>query len=134
MLASILKLKCPKCRKGNLFTHSKMYRFNGFFDMPTNCTVCGQDFEIEAGFYFGAMYVSYGLTIAISVAVFAVTLVFNIYSLRNFLLLDLGVLLISLPYIFRVSRSIWISIIVKYDPSILNHKTNPGNGTSSTSN
>lgn len=83
--------------------------------MPKNCTKCGQDLEIETGFYFGAMYVSYGLTIAISVAVFTAMLVFDAYSLELFLLLEFLVLLVSLPYIIRVSRAIWIAIIVKYD-------------------
>ena len=116
MLPSILGLKCPKCRKGDLFTHKNMYRVKGFFDMPKECPNCGQDFEPETGFYFGAMYVSYGLTVALSVAVFAITIIFDIYSLGLFLLLNGIALLTLLPYIFRVSRSIWISIIVKYDP------------------
>jgi hypothetical protein len=93
-----------------------MYRVKGFFDMPKECPNCGQDFEPETGFYFGAMYVSYGLTVALSVAVFVVTLIFDIYTLGRFLIINGIVLLVLLPYIFRVSRSIWIAIIVKYDP------------------
>lgn len=116
MLKSIFQLKCPKCRKGDMFVHKNMYRFSGFFDMPKNCACCGQDFEPETGFYFGAMYVSYGLTVALSVAVFVVTLIFDIYSLKIFLIINGIVLLALLPYIFRVSRAIWLAIIVKYDP------------------
>lgn len=119
MLPSILKLKCPKCRKGDLFVHKGSYRIKGFFDMHKNCPKCGQDFEIETGFYFGAMYVSYGLTIAISVAVFAALLVFDIYSLEMFLIAEFLVLLALLPIVIRVSRAIWIAIIVKYDPKAI---------------
>lgn len=30
--------------------------------MPAACSVCGQAFEPEVGFYWGAMYVSYGFS------------------------------------------------------------------------
>ena len=67
-LSSILQLKCPKCRQGDLFCNKSSYKYKGFFDMPKKCSECGQDFEIETGFYYGAMYVSYALTIALTVA------------------------------------------------------------------
>lgn len=114
-IASVLLLKCPKCRQGDLFCNKKIYQYKGFFDMPRKCTKCGQDFEIETGFYYGAMYVSYAITIALIVAVFIALIVFNIFSIELFLLLDFIVLLISLPYVFKVSRSIWIALMIKFD-------------------
>ena len=83
--------------------------------MPKKCPKCGQDFQIETGFYYGAMYVSYAITIALIVAVFIALIVFNIFSIELFLLLDFIVLLISLPYVFKVSRSIWIALMIKFD-------------------
>lgn len=115
-ITSVLQLKCPKCRQGDLFCNKKAYQYKGFFDMPRKCTKCGQDFEIETGFYYGAMYVSYAITIALIVAVFTVMYVFNIFSIELFLILDLLLLLITLPYVFKVSRSIWIALMIKYDP------------------
>lgn len=115
-VSSVLQLKCPKCRQGDLFCNKKIYQYKGFFDMPRKCTKCGQDFEIETGFYYGAMYVSYAITIALIVAVFTALIVFNIFSIELFLLLDFIVLLITLPYVFKVSRSIWIALMIKFDP------------------
>jgi uncharacterized protein (DUF983 family) len=112
---SVLKLKCPKCRQGDLFYNKKIYQYKGFFDMPKKCPKCGQDFQIETGFYYGAMYVSYALTIALIVAVFIALIVFNIFSIELFLLLDFIALLIALPYLFKVSRSIWIALMIKFD-------------------
>lgn len=112
---SVLLLKCPKCRQGDLFCNKKIYQYNGFFDMPKKCPKCGQDFQIETGFYYGAMYVSYALTIALIVAVFIALIVFNIFSIELFLLLDFIVLLVALPYVFKVSRSIWIALMIKFD-------------------
>lgn len=118
-IASVLLLKCPKCRQGDLFFNKKIYQYKGFFDMPRKCPKCGQDFQIETGFYYGAMYVSYAITIALIVAVFTALVVFNLFSIELFLLLDFIVLLISLPYVFKVSRSIWIALMIKYDPKAI---------------
>ena len=115
-LASILKLKCPQCQQHNLFLNKNIYKYAGFFDMPESCPKCGQDFQMESGFYYGAMYVSYGLTITINVAVFVLLNLLNIFQIGLFLMLDFLLLFITLPYIFKVSRSIWISMIIKYDP------------------
>jgi len=87
--------------------------------MPRHCTKCGQDFEIETGFYYGAMYVSYALTIALIVAVFTSMYIFDIFTIELFLILDFLVLLVTLPYVFKVSRSIWIALMIKYDPTAI---------------
>lgn len=89
--------------------------------MPSNCTVCGQPMEIEVGFYYGTGYVSYALTVAISVAVFVAYWVLfgisiNDNSLFYYLGVDIAILILALPYIMRLSRSIWLSFFVKYEP------------------
>lgn len=119
VIHSTLAMKCPKCREGNLFVNKNSYQVKGFFDMPKNCSKCGQDFEIETGFYYGAMYVSYALTIAITVAIFVALVVFNIFSITTFLLADFIVLLFATPYVTRVSRSVWIALMVKYNPNAI---------------
>lgn len=83
--------------------------------MPKRCPKCGQDFQIETGFYYGAMYVSYAITIALIVAVFTALIVFDLFSIDLFLLFDFIVLLVALPFVFKVSRSIWIALMIKYD-------------------
>lgn len=112
-ISSIFKLKCPKCGKGDLFCNKNVYQYKGFFDMPKNCSNCNQDFEIEPGFYYGAMYVSYALTIALTVSVFVAMVVLNVFNIKWFLVIDFLVLLIGLPYIFKISRSLWLTIMVK---------------------
>ncbi|MGB0368672.1 MAG: DUF983 domain-containing protein, partial [Flavobacteriales bacterium] len=67
---SMLRLKCPRCHEGDLFLHKNPYSFTKLEKMPDNCPVCDQKYWPEPGFYYGAMYVSYALTIALSVAVF----------------------------------------------------------------
>ncbi|HSC52362.1 MAG TPA: hypothetical protein VLC98_01995 [Phnomibacter sp.] len=88
--------------------------------MPTHCTSCGQALEIEVGFYYGTGYVSYALTVAISVTIFVAYWVLfgisiNDNSLFYYLAADILVLIVSMPYVMRLSRSIWLSFFVKYD-------------------
>lgn len=59
---AIVKGKCPKCRRGDIFTGT-IYGFNV---QRTNikCSHCNQRFEIEPGYFYAAMYVSYALSMA----------------------------------------------------------------------
>ncbi|MCB0400977.1 MAG: DUF983 domain-containing protein [Flavobacteriales bacterium] len=109
----VLQLKCPRCGEGEMFCNKNVYQYKGFFDMPKECPHCHQDFRVEPGFYYGAMYVSYALTIAVTVAVFATMSLLDLFSIGGFLITDIVVLLITLPYIFKVSRSFWLMLMVK---------------------
>jgi uncharacterized protein (DUF983 family) len=84
--------------------------------MPKNCSNCGQKYELEPSFYYGAMYVSYGYTVAIFIAVYLITkFIFDwgIWGTVSGLAL---VLLLLGPYILRLSRSTYINLFVQYDP------------------
>jgi uncharacterized protein (DUF983 family) len=120
-LLTILTNKCPNCREGNLFVQPSAYK-QGMAEMNKSCPVCGENLQREPGFYFGAAYVSYGLTVAIWVALFVALTVFDAIGLISFsigedplLFIITGVilLLILLPLIYRLSRSIWINMFVK---------------------
>ena len=84
-LVSLFKLKCPHCRKGDMFVSKSSYT-KGFTRMHEKCEVCGQLMEPEMAFYYGTGYVSYVLAVAISVASFiSLALVFFLTSSSSFL-------------------------------------------------
>lgn len=112
-LISVFGNKCPKCHTGNLFDTSNPYSFSNIDKMPDNCPNCGQKFWLEPGFYYGAMYISYALTIALSVAVFVAMIVLWHFDLLWYLGLNTLSLILLFPAIFRLSRSIWIHIFVR---------------------
>jgi uncharacterized protein (DUF983 family) len=114
ILNSIIKYKCPKCREGDLFVNKNTFKYKNFLDVSDNCPKCNQDFQIEAGFYLGAIFVSYALTIALTTSIFVAFAVFNIYSLVPFLITVGICLIITTPMILHVSRSIWIAMSVAY--------------------
>jgi hypothetical protein len=65
------------------------------------------------------MYVSYGVGVAISVAVFMTLLIFDAAGdpLIIFLAI-LAALMLTFPYIGAISKAIWAHIFIKYDPQI----------------
>ncbi|MCB0480748.1 MAG: DUF983 domain-containing protein [Flavobacteriales bacterium] len=115
-LYSMLFLKCPKCHETDLFEQKNPYKVKGFFDMPYKCVNCGQKSDIEPGFFYGAMYVSYGISVAWLIAVFvAILVLYPAFSIEFYLVTAIGSLIGLSPYFFRLSRAIWVNFFVHYD-------------------
>lgn len=95
--------------------------------MNKTCPVCGQATEIEVGFYYGTSYVSYALTVALSVGtLIAWWLTIGLSTEDNRFFYWLGfnaVFLVALqPWLMRLSRSLWISWFVRHDPDWQQHQ------------
>ncbi|MEM9023855.1 MAG: DUF983 domain-containing protein [Bacteroidota bacterium] len=117
-LRNVLTMRCPKCRQGHLFTHRNPYRLKGYFSMPDRCPVCQQSYLLEPGFYYGSMYVNYGVTIALSVATFVAMYVLGSpWETHEYLIGIALTLLLTAPFTFRLARAIWISFFVRFDPA-----------------
>lgn len=121
-LTAILTNRCPRCRKGKIFTSDNAYSKKSL-DMHKECPKCGQPTEIEVGFYYGTGYVSYALSIALLASTFVawkvlIGLTFSIDDNRIFYWMGTAfTLLFALqPLLMRLSRSLWLSSFVKYDP------------------
>lgn len=63
-LQATIQGKCPRCRKGNMFTHHPFHLKYGR-RVNINCPVCGLRFEPEPAFFEGAMYFNYAMNVAI---------------------------------------------------------------------
>ncbi|CAG0980233.1 MAG: DUF983 domain-containing protein [Bacteroidetes bacterium] len=113
-LYSILKMKCPNCHEGHLFKNSNPYNLSEISDMPERCEHCHFKYEIETGFFYGAMYVSYALTIILVVFFLLLIYVLNINDFVLSLLVFGGILVLVFPIVFRLSRSIWLNMFVAY--------------------
>ena len=126
-LSSSLGCRCPRCREGKLFKNPVSFSFKKTMEMNKTCPVCGQATEIEVGFYYGTSYVSYALTVAISVATLVawyVIIGMSTSDNRFFYWLGFNAIFLFLlqPWLMRVSRSFWISWFVKYDPDWKEHQ------------
>jgi len=115
---SLLGLKCPRCRKGNLFLKGGLFQYTEILEMPECCSVCGQKYDIEPGFWIGAMWISYPIVVALEMpflflALFAEGMMTWVYF---------GLMLLAFfvfwPFILRVGRSAWIHVSIRYDEDI----------------
>lgn len=126
-LSTVLGCYCPRCREGRLFTYPVSINLKKNMLMNKTCPVCGQPTEIEVGFYYGTSYVSYGITVFLSVfSLIAWWIIIGLSTQDNRFFYWLGfnaVLLILLqPWLMRFSRSLWISWFVRYDPDWRHHR------------
>lgn len=103
-LWAVLRQRCPKCLHGRVFT--------GIATMHGRCPVCGHKFEREEGYFLGAMYASYFLSIP---------LLGLLTALVHWLILpgwrwEPAVFLACVPYlfltpaVFRYARILWMHI------------------------
>ena len=121
-LFSILKMSCPKCNKGRFF-ESHPYNFKKLGTVKKKCTHCGLKYDLEPGFFQGSYYVSYGLGIALFVAVFVLKmLILPELPYLSTLILMVVTLLVLAPLLFAFSKIIWINLFVNYDKSFLKEK------------
>lgn len=122
-LYSIFKGKCPVCHEGKVFTYKNVFHPSKFDKMEKNCSQCGHKYEIETGFFYGAMYVAYALTVAISVAIFVLTyLIYNDTPYWVYIINILVVLLLLAPVTFRGGRLIWMNLFSRYSPNAIKER------------
>ena len=89
--------------------------------MKPTCNFCGQKYEPEPGFYYGAMFISYILTAWLFIIV-GLGLAFGMGWTVTQTLIAVAVLTILIHnLIFRLSRSLWIHFFVKYKPNSTAH-------------
>ncbi len=109
-LVAILLQRCPRCLQGSVY--------HGLMSMHENCPQCDLKFGREPGYFTGAMYASYLMSVPVLVVIFIVLRLLlgeQLTLIANWFL----TLPIFLPFaivIFRYSRVIWLHIDWKVDP------------------
>ncbi|AWI26083.1 DUF983 domain-containing protein [Flavobacterium pallidum] len=117
-LYSIATGTCPKCQAGKMYTHKNPYNLTKMLTMHEHCSHCGFQFMIEPNFFFGAMYVSYGLAVMAGLFTFLITHYGFHAGVDVSFISILTALLVLLPLITRLSRSIYINIFVNYEKAL----------------
>ena len=111
---SILHMTCPQCHEGK-FLVSNVYDLKNVGDVRDECDVCHLKYEREPGFFYGAMYISYALGVALFVTIWASCNwffdnvgVWTQISLVLIALIGLG------PYLYALSKVIWANFFFSY--------------------
>lgn len=118
---SILFNKCPKCHEGDFFKDNNPLHLKNVMKMNTYCPHCGFKYEVEPSFFYGAMYISYALTVGLSIITFIILYLLGLHLLYIFICIFIALVLFT-PLTLRLARLIYINIFVSYDPSYRNEE------------
>lgn len=108
ILTSAALLRCPRCGVRPVF--------RGMFRMLKSCHGCGLVFEREPGYFIGAIYLNYGVTVVLMISGY-----FGLERLTRIgpiaLLLVCGAVGVVFPILFfRHARLLWLGIDIHIDP------------------
>ena len=115
-LNSILTGSCPRCQNESMYLDKNPLHFSKMLKMNEKCSHCGLKYQIEPSFFYGAMYVSYGLNVALSVAAFVVSFMILNSSLKTAFISIIISNVVLFPFVLRWSRNIYINMFVSYKP------------------
>jgi len=115
-LYSILTGTCPQCQKESMYIDPNLLHLRNLLTMNEHCSHCNLKFQIEPSFFYGAMYVSYGLNVAIGILTFIIVFQFDRSMITSFFSI-LITLLLAFPVVMRLSRNIYINMFVSYNPN-----------------
>lgn len=110
-LKAIITGKCPKCQEGKVFQY-KWWQLQHFTKMNKICPVCHVNYEVEPGFFYGAMYMSYAFTVAVMVT--GGVIIYNIFNDPPAIYYVIPITLVSLlitPWNFRISRILYLHLV-----------------------
>jgi uncharacterized protein (DUF983 family) len=101
-----------------MYVDKNPYHFYDTLNMHDSCSNCGLKYEMEPSFFYGSMYVSYGLGVAFAVTAFIVSFVIFESSLTVAFIAIIVIMVTLSPVIMRLSRNIWINLFVKYEKDL----------------
>jgi uncharacterized protein (DUF983 family) len=109
----MLRQLCPRCRSGKIFRSSIYW---GFPKMNDRCPHCGLLFNREAGYFLGAMYISYGLALAVICGFGAILWAVTRWRVDKIALWAVVLFLPLGPMLTFFSRVLWIYLDQTFDP------------------
>jgi uncharacterized protein (DUF983 family) len=116
-LNSILTGSCPRCQKERMYVNSNPFNMMTVLKMHEKCSHCGLKYQLEPSFFYGAMYVSYGINVAIGITAFVISFVFFKFNLKVSYGIIIGSIIVLYPLVLRWSRNIYINMFISFDPN-----------------
>jgi uncharacterized protein (DUF983 family) len=118
-LNSILTGSCPRCQNESMYLDKNPLHFSKLLKMNEKCSHCGLKYQIEPSFFYGAMYVSYGLNVALGVAAFITSYVIFDSSIKTAFISIIASNVVLFPFVLRWARNVYINMFVSYEPDTI---------------
>ncbi|MES2111112.1 MAG: DUF983 domain-containing protein [Bacteroidota bacterium] len=118
---AMLHTKCPRCRRGDMFSGG-IYSF-GSNKIYERCPHCNLYFEIEPGYFYAAMYISYAMNVFEGFIITALTYLITGNNDSPWLYIGtiIGGLFMLSPINFRYSRVLLLYLMspkINYQPHL----------------
>lgn len=108
MLASAIRLKCPRCGEGSLYAKP--------FHMRSHCLNCRLKFEREQGYFVGAIYINYAATVGIAVPGFFILDALMQLPIDQQLWIWVPFAIVFPLVFFHHSRALWLVVDHLFNP------------------
>ena len=105
--APVLRHRCPRCLEGAVYA--------SLLRMHESCPRCGLRFEREPGYFLGAMYYSYALSILAGLPAFAILWAAD-FGPVPIGLAATACIAAATPFCWRLSRVLWLHMDHSFDP------------------
>ncbi|MFC4872946.1 DUF983 domain-containing protein [Negadavirga shengliensis] len=108
---AMVAAKCPKCRIGDMFP-VPVYSFRKLTQVHFTCPHCEANLNPEPDFYYGAMYISYALSVALFITVMVVlNTFFNDPDIMVYIVAVVVLNILFLPFMLRYSKVIYLYMV-----------------------
>jgi len=113
-LYSVFNNKCPRCQEGDFFVNTSPFKFKNNLKIYDHCSNCELKYMLEPSFFYGAMYISYALTVALAIAIFIICHMLGLGLITSFISIIL-ILIVLMPITMRLSRILYINMFIHYE-------------------
>jgi uncharacterized protein (DUF983 family) len=108
VLARTVRLRCPRCGRGGLFERG--------LRMAARCPACGLAFEREAGYFVGAIYLNYAVTVGLALAGYFALAAWATLPVGTQLALWSAFVVLFPLWFYRYSKALWLGLDHYVDP------------------
>ncbi|HXS36976.1 MAG TPA: hypothetical protein VN721_09760 [Flavipsychrobacter sp.] len=116
LLTGLVGMKCPNCRKGNVFVNKSVLPLGKCLAMVDNCSVCGQKMKYESnnggGINYALTMMLFFLNLLWYWPIFGLSYKDN--SIFYFLIASIIVVIVLQPWLMRLSRMIYLYMFIHY--------------------
>jgi uncharacterized protein (DUF983 family) len=112
-IRAILRQRCPRCLEGPIF---RFPLWRGPLATHERCSVCGFKYEREPGYFLGAMYFSYALSIPPALAIVLLIWRLTGWHFDVVMMCAFVAYLPFVPAVSRWSRVLWLYLDQRFDP------------------
>lgn len=126
-LTSLLREKCPRCRKGAIFTQKHILPLNKCLQVEAYCNLCGQKIKVEnnygQGMNFVFIFIIFFITFFIYWPLFGIS--FKDNSIFYYLGVSVILSLVLQPWLMRFSRVLFLYLVIPFDKNVVQDQEQP---------